>query len=66
LFFLYIKHANESVDQRRVIEALQQQAARQPGSIEIRVNRRRPGTVVMLGLDLLTLLDNHKELDWHE
>ena len=53
------KHAN--LDAIAVLDALQHQEARQPGSVAIRVGRHKR-TVVLIGQDLLAGTHSQKEL----
>jgi hypothetical protein len=48
-----------------VLDALQQQEARHPGSVVVRVGRFQR-TVILVGQDLLTGPYSQKELDLHE
>jgi hypothetical protein len=54
-----------SLDVGAVLDALQQQEARQPGSVVVQVGRFQR-TVILLGQDLLTGPYSQKELDLHE
>jgi hypothetical protein len=56
--------ASVSLDPAQVIETLQRVEAQQPGSIDIRVSRRRR-TVVILAQDFSRLPGTQKELDRH-
>ena len=49
-----------SLDPAQIIEVLQREETRQPGSITIRASRGRR-TVVIVGQDLLSLVGEHKE-----
>jgi len=54
-----------SPDVGAVLDALQQQEARQPGSVVVRVGRLRR-TMILVGQDLLTGPYSQKELELHE
>ena len=59
------KEEKISPDVGAVLDALQQQEARQPGSVMVRVGRFQR-TVILIGQDLLTGPYSQKELDLHE
>jgi hypothetical protein len=48
----------------KVIEALQQEEARQPGSVQIRTSRSIR-TKIIVGQDLLARMDTQKEANLH-
>ena len=60
-----LKEKKISPDVGTVLDALQQQEARQPGSVLLRVGRLQR-TVILIGQDLLTGPYSQKELDLHE
>ena len=60
-----LKEKKPSRDAAAVLDALQQQEARQPGSVLLQVGRFQR-TVVLIGQNLLTGLYSQKELDLHE
>jgi hypothetical protein len=55
------KEEKTRVDVLAVLDALQRQEARQPGSVTVRVGRHKR-TVVLLGEDLIALLPSQKDL----
>ena len=59
------KEEKSSVDLATVLDALQQQEARHPGSVVVEVGRL-PRTVILVGQDLLTGPHSQKELEPHE
>ncbi len=59
------KEERTTADVAAVLDALQQQEARQPGSVLLQVGRFQH-TVILIGQDLLTGPYSQKELDIHE
>jgi hypothetical protein len=59
------KEEKTTADVATVLDALQQQEARQPGSVLLQVGRFQR-TVILIGQDLLTGPYSQKELDIHE
>jgi hypothetical protein len=55
------KEQKTSPDVAAVLDALQLQEARQPGSVGMRVSRHKR-TVVLVGQDLMAVLPSQKEL----